>query len=355
MNKNNSNSNTNSNTNSGNSDGLRPETLYTTSPDAVQRMHPHLQLRSGKAYADPVTYDHPWSSMRDFARLLALRYEAVRTRHSYYRDLRLLHEHFTCDPASLSEAQVTDYLIHVKMVKGWKPKTVRQTSAAARLFYCDMLGRTEWKVFDNVRAKDHHYLPAVLTREEVCALLRGIRLRRYRIPLKLIYCCGLRLSECLNLTVHDIIGSENKLRVRSGKGGKDRIVPLPEPMLQDLRKYWKFHQHPVLLFPNAGRGDNDPAQLRKRMHAAISPMPHNSLQRLLVEMRKELNLPDATPHTLRHSFATHLVEAGASLHSVQALLGHSHLNTTQVYLHLTKRSAQDALKLMQTLCEGLPH
>jgi integrase/recombinase XerD len=348
------NHNSNSNGNSGDSQGLRAETLYTTSPDAVQRMHPHLQLRSGKAYADPVAYDHPWSSMREFARLLALRYEALRTRHSYYRDLRLLHEHFNCDPALLTEALVTDYLIHVKMVKGWKPKTVRQTSAAARLFFIEMLGHASWKVFDNVRAKDHHYLPAVLTRDEVCALLRGIRLRRYRIPLKLIYCCGLRLSECLNLTVHDIIGSEHKLRVRSGKGGKDRVVPLPEPMLQDLRKYWCFHQHPVLLFPNAGRGDNDPALLRKRMHNAISPMPHNSLQRLLVEMRKELKLPEATPHTLRHSFATHLVEAGASLHSVQALLGHSHLNTTQVYLHLTQRSAQDTLKLMQTLCEGLP-
>lgn len=209
-------------------------------------------------------------------------------------------------------------------------------------------------VFNNVRAKDHQHLPAMLTREEVVALLRGIRLRRYRIPLNLIYCCGLRLSECLNLTVHDIIGRKNKLLVRSGKGGKDRIVPLPATMLEDLRTYWSFHRHPVLLFPNAGRGDNDRELHRRRMHNAISPMPHNSLQRLLVEMRKELKLPEATSNTLRHSFATHLVEAGASLHSVQALLGHSHINTTQVYLHLTRRSAQDTLKLMDALCAGLP-
>lgn len=338
----------------GSPQGLSAGRLYTTSPDAVQRMHPQVRLRSGKAYADPVTYDHPWPSMNDYARLLALRYEALRTRHSYYRDLRLLHEHFGCDPASLTEAQLTDYLIHVKMVKGWKPKTVRQTSAAARLFYIDLLGHVQWKVFDQVRAKDHHYLPAVLTREEVRALLRGIRLRRYRIPLKLIYCCGLRLSECLNLTVHDILGSEHKLRVRSGKGGKDRVVPLPAGMLEDLRAYWKFHQNPVLLFPNVGRGDNDARLVAGRMRAATSPMPHNSLQRLLVEMRKALKLPEATPHTLRHSFATHLVEAGASLHTVQALLGHAHLNTTQVYLHLTHRSEQDALSLMETLCRDLP-
>jgi len=338
----------------GSSQELSAGRLYTTSPDAVQRLHPHVQTRSGRAYADPVIYEHPWPSMNDYARLLALRYQALRTRHSYYRDMRLLHEHFGSDPATLSEAQVTDYLIHVKMVKGWKPKTVRQTSAAARVFYVEMLGREQWKVFDQVRAKDHHYLPAVLTREEVRALLSGIRLRRYRIPLKLIYCCGLRLSECLNLTVHDILGSEQKLRIRSGKGGKDRIVPLPSEMLEDLRAYWRFHRNPVLLFPNVGRGDNGARLVAERMRSATSPMPHNSLQRLLVEMRKALQLPEATPHTLRHSFATHLVEAGASLHSVQALLGHAHINTTQVYLHLTHRSEQDALSLMETLCHDLP-
>jgi site-specific recombinase XerD len=258
-------------------------------------MHPHVQTRSGRAYADPVTYDHPWPSMERFARLLLLRYAALRTRHSYYRDLRLLHEYFGCDPATLREADITDYLIHVKMLKGWKPKTVRQPAAAARLFYVQMLSHATWKVFDQVRAKDHHYLPAVLTREQVRDLLRAIRLRRYRIPLKLIYCCGLRLSECLNLTVHDVLGTEHKLRVRSAKGGKDRVVPLAEEMLQDLRDYWKFHKHEVLLFPNVGRGDNDPALVAQRMHGATSPMPHNSLQRLLVEVRKQLRLPEDHP------------------------------------------------------------
>ena len=290
--------------------------------------------------------------MREFARLLALRYEALRTRHSYYRDLRLIHEHFGCDPALLSEAQITDYLVHVKMHKHWKPKTVRQTAASARIFFIDQLGHEDWRVFANVRAKDHHELPLVLTREQVRSLLNAVRLRRYRTPLKLIYCCGLRLSECLSLTIHDIIGSEQKLRVRRGKGGKDRVVPLAAEMLRDLRKYWSFHRHPLLLFPNVGRGD--PKGMRQRMHTATEPMPINSLQRLVVVARKELNLPDATAHTLRHCFATHLIEAGASLHSVQALLGHAYLNTTQVYLHLTHRSGQDTLRLMEDLCRDLP-
>ena len=292
--------------------------------------------------------------MAQFARVLALRYDSLRTRHSSYRQLRLLCGHFNADPALITEEILRDYLLHVKTVRLWQPKTIRQAVAAAQLFFINQLGHPRWRLFDQVKAKDHDTLPPVLTREQVKALLKHIRLRRYRTPLKLIYCCGLRLSECLQLTKHDIIGSENKLRIRAGKGNKDRTIPLPAQMLEELRDYWSFHRHPLLLFPNAGRGDNTPQALAKRMHSATSTMPHNSLQRLLVLARQELDLPDATPHTLRHSFATHLIEAGASLHTVQHLLGHAYLNTTEIYLHLTHQSEQQALKLMEDLCAGLP-
>lgn len=309
---------------------------------------------AGRPYRNPLDYDHPFSSMAEFAKLLNLRHDSNRTRHSYYRDMRLLHEHFGKDPALVSEEEFRDYVLHVKNAKGWKPKTIRQTAASAKVFYVEMLGRSDWRVFSQIRTKDHDELPAVLTREQVRQLLEHVRLRRYRTPLKLIYCCGLRLSECLALTVHDVKGRDNKLWIRGGKGAKDRMVPISDAMLEDLRLYWSFHRNPLLLFPHAGRGHNDQAMVAQRMHAADRPMPYSSLQRLMLVARRELDFPDASIHTLRHSFATHLVEAGAGLHTVQKLLGHSQIATTMVYLHLTHQSEQNALKLVEELSRDLP-
>ena len=194
----------------------------------------------------------------------------------------------------------------------------------------------------------------MLTRQQVRDLLAHIRLRRYRTPIKLIYACGLRLSECLALTIHDIEGAENKLYIRDGKGHQDRVLPLPTSLYQELRRYWAFHRHPLLIFPNVGRGDSRPETLARRMHQATAPMPCTSLQRLLVLARKQLNIPGASVHSLRHSFATHMLEAGAHLHTIQKLLGHKQITSTMVYLHLTHQTNRDALGLMDELCRALP-
>jgi integrase/recombinase XerD len=305
-------------------------------------------------FANPVDYQHPYESMGRFAQALALRYDANRTRHSYYRQLRLLHEHFALDPARLTETHLRDYFLFVKLQKHWKPKSIRQTLAATRLFFVDLLGHHDWKVFGQIRTKDHDVLPSVLTRREVHTLLAHIRLRRYRTPIKLIYACGLRLSECLALTIHDIKGSENKLFIRSSKGHRDRVLPLPACLYQELRRYWRFHRHPLLIFPNVGRGEHSPEATARRMQEATAPMPCSSLQRLIIVARRELNLPAASVHTLRHSFATHLLEAGAHLHTIQKLLGHKQITSTMVYLHLTHQTTREALVLMEELCRTLP-
>jgi integrase/recombinase XerD len=309
---------------------------------------------TGREYVNPVDYKHPCESMSRFADFLALRYDANRTRHAYYRQLRLIHEHCACDPEVILEPQLRDYFLFIKLKKHWKPKTIRQAVAASKMFFVGLLDHDDWTVFSQIRTKDHDTLPAVLTRPQVRDLIALIRLRRYRTPLKLIYCCGLRLSECLALTIHDVLGKENKLLIRNSKGHQDRVVPLPTSMYHDLRRYWLFHRHPLLIFPNVGRGDNNPQTLAKRMRSATCPMPPSSLQRLLIIARKQLNIPAASVHSLRHSFATHLLEAGAHLHTIQKLLGHKQITSTMVYLHLTHQSTQDALRLMDQLCHNLP-
>lgn len=308
-----------------------------------------------RSIVDPITYDHTYPCMKRFAELLALRYEVSRTRQSYYRQVRLLMDHFDCDPSTLCEEQVREFFLHLKTEREWKPQTMRHSSVALRLFFMEMLENEDWQVFSQLRIRDHKALPSVLTREQVIALLNQIELHRYLIPLKLIYVCGLRISECLSLTIHDINGDQGKLWVRDGKGRKDRMVPIPPLMVDDLRKYWAVHKNPLLLFPHVGRGPcDDEGVIASRMREATHPMPLSSVNRVMNLARKELNLPHASPHTLRHSFVTHLVEAGANLNLVKELLGHSHITTTMVYLHLTHRSEQDSQRLIEELCENLP-
>jgi len=177
-----------------------------------QKLPPGLRPFAGVGQRDPLHYDtHPYPAMLRFAKHLALRYDAPRTRHSYYRQMRLIHEQSQCDPADMTEEMLRDYFLHVKTVKRWKSRTIRQAAAAARLFFVEMMDHQDWKIFSQIRTRDDNSLPAVLTREQVILVLSHIRLRRYRTPVKLIYCCGLRVSECLALTIHDIDGDGGKL------------------------------------------------------------------------------------------------------------------------------------------------
>jgi site-specific recombinase XerD len=309
---------------------------YSSSNQSANTLPPKItpvpvEIRlSGREFVNPVDYNHPFESMDRFAKFLALRYDANRTRHGYYRNIRLLQEHIAGDPAAITETQLRDYFIFVKLKKQWQPKTIRQARAATKMFFVDLLEHTDWTLFSQIRTKDHDILPAVLTRQQVHNVLAHVRLRRYRTPLKLIYCCGLRLSECLGLTIHDVLGKENKLLIRKGKGHQGRVVPLPTAMYEELRRYWAVHKHPLLMFPNVGRGDNNLKALMARMHQATRPMPPSSLQRLIILVRKQLNIPAASVHSLRHSFATHLLEAGAHLHTIQKLLGHKQITSTMV-------------------------
>ena len=171
----------------------------------------------------------------------------------------------------------------------------------------------------------------VLSVAEVCRVLGIIRRPRYRVCLSTIYACGLRLGEGVHLQVRDIDGERTMVHVRHGKGGKDRYVPLPVPTLEMLRRYWCTHRHPEWLFPA-------PTRSGVPLSTATKPMSVSGVQRAFKAALHESGIQkDASVHTLRHSYATHLLEAGVNLRVIQAYLGHSSPKTTAIYTHLTRK------------------
>jgi hypothetical protein len=165
----------NTNSNSRNGNGAHKAVGSTVAQGkhrSAQASTSHIRT-SGREYANPVDYRHPYESMARFADFLALRYDANRTRHAYYRQVRLMHEHLQCDPAGITEAQLRDYFLFVKLKKHWKPKTIRQAVASAKMCFVDLLGHSDWTVFSQIRTKDHDTLPAVLTRQQVHDLPSG--------------------------------------------------------------------------------------------------------------------------------------------------------------------------------------
>jgi site-specific recombinase XerD len=270
--------------------------------------------------------------MRRFAEHLQLQDFRLRTMQGYYRHMGLISRHFKCDPSDVSEEQLREYYVHKRTKGGWAPKSCRQSLAAVKHFYRGMLG-LEYGSLDAIKARDRETLPTVLTVDELRRLFAHVRFNRYRIPLLLIYACGLRVNECMHLTVDDIDGSGNRLFIRDGKGGKDRYTILSSVVYALLQCYWKHHKNPKWLFPAVGRGSS--ANAPARMGAATEPMDSHGLGLRLLEAARAAGITKrVTCHILRHSFATHLASAGVPLHQLQSYLGHAHIETTTVYTHL---------------------
>ena len=283
-----------------------------------------------KKDVSPLHYNHKFASMEAFAQHLALKDVRLRTVQSYYRQMRLVCDHFGRDPKRLSQKSIRSYILHLKEGKGWSPSTIRQGIAACRMFFCEMLGK-EWKLWDVVTVRDKKRLPVVLEIEEVAAVLGNVALLRHLTPLGLIYCCGLRLDECVRLTIDDI--EPTRIAVRDGKGGKERFVPLPALMYEKLRYYWKQHGNPKWIFPTPGRGLCTDA--RERMGRSEHPMGKGSLQKAFREALRASGVrKKASVHTLRHSYATHLLAMGVNIRQLQLYLGHEDIETTTLYTHL---------------------
>jgi integrase len=173
--------------------------------------------------------------------------------------------------------------------------------------------------------------------------------------LRFIYCCGLRIGEAVKVEVGDLRGGE-RVHVRQAKGNKDRHVPLPPAMLAELRAWWKTHRHPRWVFPGVGRGWRDPSTSSGQvaLGRATEPMGVGSIQHCVRLAVAEAGLPKATcVHTLRHSYATHLLEEGVSIRLISAYLGHASIETTAIYTHLTAVNEASARAAVARLLPAL--
>jgi integrase/recombinase XerD len=277
---------------------------------------------------------------------LQLRGLSARTQESYVRAVRQLAEHYHKAPDLITEEELRQYFLFLNNVKHYSRNTMTIAICGIRFLYKETLNR-EWAIFGIVRPAPEKKLPVILSVAEVRQILSSIRLPRYKVCLSTIYSCGLRLQEGTHLQVRDIDSARQMIHVRHGKGAKDRYVPLPERTLQLLRQYWKQHHNPVLLFPAVGRNHCD-------LSKATDPMSKSSVQDAFHAALKESgNHKRASVHTLRHSWATHLLEAGVNLRLIQEWLGHSSPATTSVYTHLTAKAEALGTKAIDQLMSDL--
>ena len=260
---------------------------------------------------------------------MQLRGLSAGTQDCYISAVRRLAAHYRKSPDELSEEELRNYFLYLMNEKQLSSSSCRVAHYAIRFLYVQTLKLT-WPPDLVVRPAKATKLPVVLSVAEVQQLLGCIRKPHYRVCLSTIYACGLRRSEGVSLQVTNIDSERMMLLVRQGKGAKDRYVPLPESTLDMLRSHWTSHRHASWLFPAKPRNGQSWA-------TALAPMSESSLQKAMQATVQESGIKKhATVHTLRHSYATHLLEADVNLRLIQAYLGHSSPNTTARYTHLTR-------------------
>lgn len=275
-------------------------------------------------------------------RALQLAGMSQRTQQCYSRSVRMLVDFYNKTPDKINEQELQDYFLHRKNVDKWSSATMRICYSGIKFFFVNVLKR-DWHTLKLIYAKREQRLPAVLSLNEVWNILNTVSTPQNKAYLTTVYTCGLRLHEALYLQTYDIDSDRMRIHVHRGKGAKDRYVPLPQATLKTLRSYWKHHRNPRWIFPRLGRSG-------KEGPTAQEPMNYTSVQGALRRVLKQIKFKKRVSiHTLRHSYATHLLEAGVNIRRIQQYLGHRSLNSTMVYLHLTTQGHQRAYDIIDDL------
>jgi len=252
------------------------------------------------------------------------------TQQNYIRAVVMLQDHYTIRPDKLTEKQVQQYIFWLRDEKKVAKGTFQSNWAGIKFFYYHTLG-VDWTLFTRkkVRPPLRKRLPVPIAWQDGHRLIGALQRPDYQLCCSFMLALGLRIGDVVALTVDSIDAPQMLVRV-IGKRNKERVVPLPQTLLVALRKFWRTHRHPRLLFPN-GRG--------------TAPLCVESLRQAFNQARDTLGMAKAIkPHSLRHGFATHLLENGVDIRIVQILLGHASLRSTEIYTHLTK-----------PMCENLRH
>ncbi len=269
-------------------------------------------------------------------------YSAITTRN-YLRVVADFAKYFGTSPDKLGPNELRTYQAYLLTERKLTPGTVVNRVAALRFFFVKTLKRHQFRDFLPY-PQDRRRLPTVLSREEVSRLINAAGTLFRRTLLMTLYATGMRRSELARLKVSDIDSQRMIIRVVEGKGGKDRDLPLSPTLLETLREYWRWRKPRLYLFPT-----------RNRQRRLDQPISDKTVWIACSEAARQAGIRKrVTPHTLRHSWATHLLEAGTDLRTIQVLLGHGDLETTAQYLHLSQRHLQavtnplDSLSLSST-------
>lgn len=262
----------------------------------------------------------------------------------YARAVRRVSSRFDCCPDQLTLAQLTVHFSELVSSHSWS--TVKVDRNGLQFFWQHVLKR-DWQWVTMIKPPKVRSLPDTLTLAEIEQMIAATRNLRYRVFILVTYSMGLRLGEALALQVGDIDAARHRVHIRRGKGHKDRFVTLPDATLLALRTLWQRHHNPVLLFPSATGS-------AERIRQATQTMDRGSTQRAVKVVVEGCGIKKKiTVHSLRHTYATHLLEQGLNLRHIQDLLGHVSPTTTARYTHLTDIAKQHASETINRLINSL--
>ena len=276
---------------------------------------------------------------------MQLRGLAARTQESYLAAVRQLAVHYGRSPDQLSDEELRQYFLYLRNEKRVAPNTSTVALNAVKFLYVHTLQRP-WPLRDLLRPPIPQKLPVVLAPEAIWRIIAQVRRPDYRVCLSVIAACGLRLLEGVRLQVTQIDSPRMQLLIRGGKGNKDRAVPLPARTLSLLRAHWRLHRNPTWLFPGA---------VAPGEQHASRPMEESALQKAFRKAVQAAGVSKpATIHSLRHSWATELLESGVSVRVLQLWMGHTSPTTTAIYTHLTRKAEVQATLALDQLTAGMP-